>query len=112
MNSQVFHALIQELKRETSLGKLEGNIVVNSRWWYKPEIYEKMGMTSKSLTYFLDSYKWTPPEYDEFGNSLEYEGRIANNSVYMYNMNLYYFQVCNYSLIFIAFSSSYVAQSS
>lgn len=92
MNSQFFHAMIQEIKRETSLGILEGNTIVASRWWHQDGIYQKMGMTGKSLTYFLDSYKWTPPEFDEDGNVLKYNGKQANNPVYFYNLNLYYFQ--------------------
>lgn len=74
MNTQVFHAMMEEINRG-GYGSMNKHDFQN-RWWSQPDGYERVGMDS-SIVYhvMLDVVLWT---------------KEGMNPVTLYNMNLYY----------------------
>jgi hypothetical protein len=87
MNTQLYSAMLEEIQREGINCTIEHHAVWE-RWWVKdPSIYSSWGISKKALTYFLDSVRL------ELGNNAlsSYKGLPANNTVWIYQMNMYFF---------------------
>jgi len=62
MNNQIFDAFLNEFKREeqSAGGTFEHDIVKQQSWYHNGTIHEQLGLNRKVLSYFPDSFRWTP----------------------------------------------------
>jgi hypothetical protein len=85
MNTQLFTAFLEEVERE--LGSGDTFEYHAQPWWFINKAYYNLGFSDKVMSMILNIVKWTPPPL---------QNGFQGSSVYLYNINMYYFAFMDY----------------